>query len=204
MKLISPYRNIKQHTCIALEPHQLNSDIINNLKSNVKDKIENKCNKNGFIIEVYRIMEYSDGIMHPENLNGAPIYNITYQCKMCCPVENTIIIGFIKVINQELVFAENGPIIIFIPKGNIDSNEWDIPDQYMHKKTHKRLMNGNYVKIEIVDKRINENDTQIKTIGRLIDFATEQEVETYYGLKVLSEKTQEPESTSENKSNFII
>jgi DNA-directed RNA polymerase subunit E'/Rpb7 len=138
LKIVSPYRNIKQYTRISIEPFNMNSDIKNNMKIILKKKIEKKCNKNGFVDEVYRILEYSDGIMPPENLNGSVIYNITYHCKICIPVENTIIIGQIRVINQELIIAANGPIMFFIPKENIDTNNWDIPEGYLNKLNKKR------------------------------------------------------------------
>jgi DNA-directed RNA polymerase subunit E'/Rpb7 len=195
MKLTSPYRNIKQHTRISIEPYQLNSDIKNNMKIVLKKKVEKKCNKAGFVDEVYRIIEYSDGIMPLENLNGNIIYNITYHCKICIPIENTIIIGNIRVINQELVIAINGPIMIFIPKENIDTNIWDISEGYLNKLSKNKLLAGDYVKIQIIDKRINQNDSQIKTIGKLLDYATPEEVNTYFGSKIITETTTE--------SNFI-
>lgn len=221
MKLVSPYRNIKQYTRISVEPYHMNSDIKNNMKIILKKKVEKKCNKNGFIDEVYKIIEYSDGIMPVENLNGAAIYNITYHCKLCFPVENTIIISQVRVINQELVVSVNGPIMIFIPKENIDTSVWDIPDEYMNKLKKKKLVSGDYVKIQVLDKRINQYDTQIKTIGKLLDFATPEEVEKYFGSKIVSEKTvddikitntnDESEqiesvntSNQETESNFII
>lgn len=188
MKLVSPYRNIKQYTRISIEPYHMNSDIKNNMKIILKKKVEKKCNKNGFVDEVYRILEYSDGIMPPENLNGGAIYNITYHCKLCIPVENTILIGQVRVINQELVVATNGPIMFFIPKENVDNNIWDIPDGYLNKTSKKKLTTGSYVKIQVVDKRINQNDSQIKSIGKLLDFATLEEVEKYFGSKVVNER----------------
>ena len=186
MKLVSPYRNIKQYTRISIEPYHMNSDIKNNMKIILKKKVEKKCNKNGFVDEVYRILEYSDGIMPPENLNGSAIYNITYHCKLCIPVENTIIIGQVRVINQELVVSINGPIMFFIPKENVDTNVWDIPDGYMNKLKKIKLTSGDYIKIQIVDKRINQNDSQIKAIGKLLDFATSEEVDKYFGSKIVS------------------
>lgn len=188
MKLVSPYRNIKQYTRISIEPYHMNSDIKNNMKIILKKKVEKKCNKNGFVNEVYRILEYSDGIMPPENLNGSAIYNITYHCKLCIPVENTIIIGQVRVINQELVVAINGPIMFFIPKENVDTNVWDIPDGYMNKLKKRKLTSGDYIKIQIVDKRINQNDSQIKAIGKLLDFATSEEVDKYFGSNIVSER----------------
>ena len=217
MKLVSPYRNIKQYTRISIEPYQMNSDIKNNMKNVLKKKIEKKCNKNGFIDEVYRILEYSDGFLPTENLNGAAIYNITYHCKICIPVENTVIIGLVRVINQELVVAINGPILIFIPKENVDNNTWDIPDGYLNKNNKKKLVSGDYVKIQIVDKRVNQNDSQIKAIGKLIDFASNDEVEKYFGSKIVSEKQLTSDDTiidkqpidnidvnNNDESNFII
>ena len=212
LKLVSPYRNIKQYTRISIEPFNMNSDIKNNMKIILKKKIEKKCNKNGFVDEVYRILEYSDGIMPPENLNGSVIYNVTYHCKICIPVENTVIIGQIRVINQELIIAANGPIMFFIPKENIDTNNWDIPDGYLNKLNKKKLQRDDYVKIQIIDKRINQNDSQIKSIGKLIDFATSEEVEKYFGSKIVSEKNtedvkmnqQESTNTDETETNYII
>lgn len=211
-KLVSPYRNIKQYTRISIEPFNMNSDIKNNMKIVLKKKIEKKCNKNGFVDEVYRILEYSDGIMPPENLNGSVIYNVTYHCKICIPVENTIIIGQIRVINQELIIATNGPIMFFIPKENIDTNNWDIPEGYLNKLNKKKLQRDDFVKIQIMDKRINQNDSQIKSIGKLIDFASLEDVEKYFGSKIVSEKTtedvkinqQDSINTDEIETNYII
>jgi DNA-directed RNA polymerase subunit E'/Rpb7 len=211
-KIVSPYRNIKQYTRISIEPFNMNSDIKNNMKIILKKKIEKKCNKNGFVDEVYRILEYSDGMMPPENLNGSVIYNVTYHCKICIPVENTIIIGQIRIINQELIIAANGPIMFFIPKENIDTNNWDIPDGYLNKLNKKKLQRDDFVKIQIMDKRINQNDTQIKSIGKLIDFASSEDVEKYFGSKIVSEKNvedvkvnqQEASNTNEVETNYII
>lgn len=205
MTIIVPYRNIKQYTRIAIEPYHMNSDIRNNMKNILKKKIEKKCNKNGFVDEVYRILEYSDGMMPVEHLNGAAIYNISYHCKLCIPIENTIIIGQVRVINQELVVSINGPIMIFIPKEHVDTNIWDIPDGYMNKLKLIKLTTGDYIKIQIVDKRINQNDTQIKAIGKLLDFASLDEVDKYFGSKIISEKNVDDIQNilSNNESNQI-
>ena len=207
MNLVSPYRNIKQYTRISIEPYHMNSDIILNLKLILKKKKEKKCNKNGFIDEVYKILEYSDGMMPPENLNGCVIYNITYHCKICIPVENTLIIGQIKVINQELIIATNGPIMIFIPKENVDTNYWEIIDGYKNKINNNKLIIDNYVKIQITDKRINQNDNQIKSIGKLNDFATDEETNKFFGSKInklIESETDSVINGSDTESNYII
>jgi tRNA(Ile)-lysidine synthase TilS/MesJ len=72
--IVNPYKKIIQYTRISLEAYHLNSDIRNNMKLVLKKKVEKKCNKNGYIDEVYRITEYSDGILFAENLNGNVIW----------------------------------------------------------------------------------------------------------------------------------
>jgi len=205
-KIVSPYRNIKQYTRISIEPYHMNSDIRNNMKIVLKNKVEKKCNKFGFVDEVYRIIEYSDGIMPPENLSGSAIYNITYHCKICVPVENTIILGEVKVINQEVVVALNGPIMFFLPKEHVDATTWEIPEGYMNKNSNTKLMVGDYIKIQVLNKRINMNDPSIKAIGKLLDRATEDEVEKYFGSKIVSKtvENESSENTEVKESNFII
>lgn len=192
MNIISPYKNVEQYTRVVIEPHQMNSDIRTHLKFNLKKKIEKKCNKNGFVEEVYRVTKDSDGIMIPENLSGNAIYDISYHCKLCIPIEDSIIIGQVKVINQELVVAINGPIMIFIPKDNIDTAYWNPVDNFSHmEKKNIKLEIGNYVCVKILNKRINKGDTQIKTIGRLLNLATELEVDKFFGNKIIDENNEE-------------
>lgn len=203
-KIVSPFKNIKQHTRISLEPYHMNSDIRNNMKMVLKKKVEKKCNKNGFIDEVYKILEFSDGILIPENLNGAAIYNIAYHCRICQPIENTVVIAYIKLISTDLIIATNGPLFIFITKHNIDNNVWDIPDGFLNKKSNKKLQVGNYIKVQITNKRINQGDSQIKIIGKLLDFATDEEVEKFYGSKVVKTENVDTVNTETDESNFII
>jgi DNA-directed RNA polymerase subunit E'/Rpb7 len=202
MKLTSPYRNIKQNTNISLEPYYMNSDIRNNMKIILKKKVEKKCNENGYIDEVYRIMKYEDGNLVSENLSGNVIFNIHYHCKICIPIENTIIIGQVKVINQEVIVCINGPIMIFITKDNIDTNIWEISDGYLHKPRKEKLMVGQYIKIHILNKNINHGDVQIKAIGIMMDYATTDELTKYYGNII--EESPLNENVDETENSFII
>jgi DNA-directed RNA polymerase subunit E'/Rpb7 len=178
------------------------------MKLVLKKKVEKKCNKNGFIDEVFKILEFSDGIMIAENLDGSAIYNISYHCRICIPIENTIIIGTVKMVNPDLIVVINGPMLIFIPKNNVDTNIWDIPENYNHKKSNIKLVIGNFVKIQITDKRINQGDSQIKIMGNLQDFATNEEVEKYYGSKIIKTEIQEENieqtDNNNNETNFIF
>jgi DNA-directed RNA polymerase subunit E'/Rpb7 len=203
MKPISPYKNIAQYTRIMLEPYQINSDISNQLKINLKKKVEKKCNKNGFVDEVYKILYYGDGVMHPENLSGNVLYNIKYHCRLCLPIENSIIIGQVKVINIELVVVINGPILTFIPRDNIDPKYWDVSNNFKNKKKENTKLNiGDYVLVQIINKRINSGDNQIKTMGKLLDFATDEQIKEYF--ETSKEEITSVDTNEEDQSNFII
>jgi len=179
--IVSPYRNIQQYTRIQILPHMMNSDIINNMDIVLQKKVEGKCNKYGFVDKVQGIEEYEETIMEPEKFNAAGNYNVTYHCRICIPVENTIIISIVKAINPELIIASNGPMIIFIPKTNIDSNIWDISNEFTNKEKNVILKPNDYIKILIEKTKINQNDIQIKCIGRMLDLASETEISNYYG-----------------------
>lgn len=198
--IISPYKNLVQYTKIQLQPYQLNSDIENNMELVLQQKVEKKCNKYGFVDKIYRISEYNEGYMRRENLSGVVNYDVTYDCRICLPIENTILIAKIAAINQELVMLTNGPIVIFVPKVNIDTNIWNISSIFTRKKDNKELEKNNLIKISILKVKVNQNDTQIKCIGKLMDFASEDEIEKYYGVVIDKNENNE----SDNEDNFII
>lgn len=190
--IVSPYKNIIQYTKVQLRPHMMNSDIKSNMKLVLRKKVEKICNKQGFVDEVFKIESYIEEDIAPENLSGSVNYNIAYHCRICVPIENTIIVAQVKALNQELVLASNGPIMVFITKDNIDNKVWDVADNFLHLKTKSNLKDNNYIKVEIVNKRINQGDFQIKAIAKLIDFATDKEVKEFFN------------SNDTDDENFIV
>jgi DNA-directed RNA polymerase subunit E'/Rpb7 len=203
---ISPYKNVEQYTKVLLEPYQMNSDISIHLKANLKKKVEKKCNKIGFVDEVHRILSYGDGIMKPENLSGNVLYDIKYHCRLCLPIKNSIIISQVKVINPDLVITINGPIFNFIPRDHIDTTIWDVLANFKHKNIkNTNLKLKDYVLVQILNTRINSGDTQIKTICKLLDFASENDIKEYFVSNKLEEVNDiNTDETEQNESNFII
>lgn len=206
MSPINPYKNVEQYTKVLLEPHQMNSDISIHLKANLRKKVEKKCNKNGFVDEVYKILSYGDGIMKPENFSGSVLYDIKYHCRLCLPIENSIIISQVKVINPDLVITVNGPILNFIPRDHIDTTIWDVLENFKHKnKKTENLKVKDYVLVQIMNKRINSGDMQIKTICKLLDFATEEHIKEYFKSNKLDDVIDINTNENENdESNYII
>lgn len=171
-----------QYTRIKLDPHYFNSDLESNLLHILRQKESKKCNKNGFIDEIYQIESHKGGYISPENLSGSAMFDIKYNCRICYPTIRSTIIVQVKTINQELVVGTNGPIFIFIPKEEIDSTFWDFSENFNNKKTGKKLTENDFVKVEILDRRINQGGFVINTIGKLLDHASSSEINKYYGV----------------------
>lgn len=182
MSLISPYQDTHQYTRIKLEPHYFNSDLESNLLHILRQKESKKCNKNGFIDEIYNIESFKGGYISSENLSGSAMFDIKYSCRICYPIVRSTIIIQIKTINQELIVGTNGPIFIFIPKEEIDNTFWDFSESFSNKKTGKVLKENDFVKVEILDRRINYGGFVINTIGKLLDHASSGEVSKFFGV----------------------
>lgn len=183
MSLTNVYKDTYEYTRIQLEPRFLNSDIENNKLNILIKKVEGKCNKNGYIDKVYMIEESKDGMLYPENLSGAPIFDIKYKCRIYCPIEKTTIIGQVLEISDQIIICRNGPINIFITPNKLNTSVWKIGKGFEHKKKGRKLKKQDYVKIYLIDKVVYENNTQIQSLGEIIDFAEEKEVEEFFVMK---------------------
>lgn len=192
-----PFYDIEQEDKVLLKPEQMNSDILLNLKINLREKVEKKCNINGYVDQIYKILKYGDGLMTAENLSGSAIYPVRYHCRIYVPLENSKIIGEVTVINPELIVAINGPIRFFIMREKVNTNNFDINNGFRLKnaKGDKKTLNLNdKVIINVEDKRINYGDKTIKCMGYMEDIATESQIKKYY----LSE------SDDNTPNNYII
>ena len=207
-KLTSPYVDTEQFAKISLQPYQMTNDININLKINLKKKVEKKCNQNGYISKIYKIVEKSHGIIDAENFNASATFEIKYSCKLCLPIENTIIIGKIRTINRVLMVIENGPILSIVLSNNINYDNFKLNNQnnLENKKSKNELKVGDFVKIKILSKTFNYNDNQIKTMAFLDDIASTEEVNKYYSTIiqdneiVLSEKNDDLDGTESDDS----
>ena len=181
-KLVSPYIDTEQYTKISLHPYQMTNDININLKINLKKKVEKRCNQNGYVSKIYKILEHSHGLIDAENFSASANFEIKYSCKLCLPVENTIIIGKIRTINRVLMVIENGPILSIILSNNINYDNFKLNNQnnLVNIKTKNEINVGDFIKVKILSKTFNFNDNQIKTMGYLEDIANEDEIKQYF------------------------
>ena len=77
-ELTIPYYDTELYSKVLIEPLQLNNNLYVELKNNLKFKVENKCNKYGFITKIYKILDFSDGRIITESFNASIVFNINY------------------------------------------------------------------------------------------------------------------------------
>ena len=135
-------------------------------------------------MEVYKILEYKDGIIEAENLSGSATFDVTFSCRLCRPLRKTQIICKVNRVNKVLITVENGPILIIITNDRINSQVFfaDNNNVMRYKKdgTSHILKPNEFVKVTILSTAFNHKDDIIKAIGFLENIATEDEINQYY------------------------
>ena len=184
--VIYPCKDDIIYTRIMLQPQQMNNDLYLNLKKNLIEKVESRCSKDGYIVRVYKILEYKDGIIEAENFTGSAVYNIKYLAKICVVIREMIIVA--KVVSYvpetNFIVTEFGPIIKIISSKNYrDLNQlnFTILDNrsISHNKSEQTIKNDIYVKIQIKSVKFNQNDKNIKCMGYIYDIANADEIAKY-------------------------
>ena len=175
---------------VKIKPNQLTKKYKENILKLIKSKLENKCSKHGFIkknsIEIEKI---STGRIEPQTFTGYTIFDVKFHALICNPSIGSIITGKVKRRNKFgiLVIIEdenkNEIIEVIIPKNtigtsdniNIDFNKINIEDN---------------IKLEILGKKFEINDTKISAIGKIIThnqddkISIDKDIESFGGSQI--------------------
>jgi DNA-directed RNA polymerase subunit E'/Rpb7 len=202
-ELSTPYTDTELYSRILLRPQQINNDIYINLKNNLKKKVEKKCNKYGFITKVYKIVDYSDGEIIPENFDSSHVFNIKFSCRLCIPVINTKIICKIDLLNKALIKASNGPIVCIIGNNYIngDSFTTDNKGDIVVSQTNKILQINDHILITIRGTNFFPGDERIVILGTLEDIVSDKQVKEYYNENMDVEQIIDDTSENEKFNN---
>lgn len=181
---IYPCKDQILHDRVELKPYQMNNNLTINLKYNLVKKVENKCNEFGFVVKVYKLLNYSSGIIDQENFTGSAVYDVEYLAKLCVIVPNiTIVTNIVKQISNsmQVKFGNIVNIIVQINKENVDTNIFDIGNNYVltHKITDQQIKIGDNVKIKIKAIKFLKNDITILAMGQLVDIATSNDIKQF-------------------------
>jgi DNA-directed RNA polymerase subunit E'/Rpb7 len=165
----------------------MDNKIYINLKKNLERKVVQKCFRDyGYIMQIYEILEYKDGIIEAENFMSSALFDVSFSCRLCRPLKNKEIICQIDRVNRVIVTATNGPILTIITNDRINDDIFFTDNnnnlRYKDKETDtsKILKEKEFVKVIIKSIVFNNGDDRIKAIGFLNGMATEKDVQEYY------------------------
>lgn len=188
-ELVNPFVIKKLSTRVELYPHQMDSELYLNLKNNLKNSLEGKCNKYGFVQKIIRIEDYTDNIINPENFSANAVYNIHYIANICIPIVKTVIVTCVDDFNKRLLLGKNGPINAIIKISDMNPNIFTIrPDGTIWIESQgKALQRGDYIKVLIDGKKFSQGDDKIGILGKVLDVAVEEEIEEFYTSSIREE-----------------
>jgi DNA-directed RNA polymerase subunit E'/Rpb7 len=186
------YIDTKLSSRIVLHPSQMNNDIYTNIKEELVNKVEGQCVKEGYVVTVYKIDEYTNGVISSNNFRGSAIFNVNYSCRLCKPLVDSTIIGKVEKINHHFIKVVNGPLIILVTMNRLNNDKFflDQKDSVRYKENDKNLTlkENDFVKVLIQTIRFNDKDIKIKSIGLLKDIATVKEKDIFYSEQFTSKK----------------
>ncbi|AXN90930.1 putative DNA-directed RNA polymerase II subunit Rpb7 [Namao virus] len=207
---VKPCKNISLYETVILEPHHLNNYLYDNLKRELRHKIESKCISEGYVAKIYNIEKYSDGFINPENFTGSVLYNVKYTALIYNIKKKFVIVGkMAKIRVNNILSAVCGPINLYVTinVNHINNNIFVLKDdnKVYVKKTDEVVNPGQYFKFSIINYVYQSDSRDIKAICCLEDVATQHDVDLYFIKEIeLSDDEKKGDSNKFNSSEIFF
>ena len=180
--IFNPYINTTLVCPVMLYPNQLDNKKYLHLKTNLSNKLVGKCYKSyGFISDIYKIEETSDGIIEAEDPTCSSKYIVKFSCKLCYPIKDREIIFKIDRMNKALIGGINGPLRAIITPDKINKEKF-YPDNNRNiriKGNTNIVLPDMFIKVRVMSSSFSDADTNILVIGFLVDIANPEEIEMF-------------------------
>ena len=172
---------------ISLTPNDFSKQIpsINELiLLKLKDKLENKCSKHGFVInDSLKILSRSTGRSPNGRFTGDYLFNVQAQGTVINPPEGIVIEGEVTRKNKMGIYLNyKDAIRIIIPRDlHIGNEEFD------------NVMIGDVIRVQIKKSRFQINDESILSVGIFVNNT---------GKKVLIDETKDADAETNIKQDI--
>jgi len=182
----TPYFNTYLSSNISLHSSQMKNGASKFLKENLIKRMQGKCYKKfGHITKIYNIVDKKRGIIIPEDSTSSALYEVKFGCKLCKPIDGTIIICEIIKMMKSIILLKNGPIdiVIFEGKGHINETNFVYDDKrntYLAKINQDKgipVKIGTYVQVKVISTQIEDRSSKLIVIGTLERLATQDEID---------------------------
>lgn len=143
-----------------LEPKNIVNDINSSLLEKIKEKLEGKCCKLGYVQRgSVKILERSIGRVDSSHFSGNIIFDLKIETKICNPTEGDII-SDCKVIgkNKMGIMCEKDSLLICLSK----LHHQHILEEY------GAIDKGHIINVEVICSRFELYDTEINVIAKLV------------------------------------
>ena len=210
----SPYFVTTLNAEVRITPNMLNNNIIDEIRQSLEYNYLNKCYKNyGYIEKIYYVDEKNikNASLRADDLSGSAIINVNFNCRLCNPIENTIIIAKITGINNVIMKGQNNCIKIIISCNDINKTNIQLRNNMYYSKnkngelTDRTVVCGSYVNVRVVGKKIKNKSGNIFVLGFLESLVDDDKV--IEELKKTYEKEENvdaEELISSKKKNKVI
>lgn len=154
--------SIKGNTSVRLEPKDLNSKMDDTILRRLKNEMEGKCIKEGFVREKsIKILKRSFGTAQTSAFNGCMLVNVEYSMDICNPLQGVQMEVQAMNINKMGVLAgipyeQSSPLNVMLAKQHhIDNEEFEA------------VKLDDIFKVRVIGSRFEYGDTQISIIAVL-------------------------------------
>ena len=137
----------------------LGSNIRENIEQMLREKMEGKCEKEGYIKQdSIRILSYSSGVVRDKFVQ----FEVSFECLICRPVEGQRIKCKVINVTKAGIRAEHtddpSPIVVFLAR-----------DHQYKNKYFSQVKEEDVITIRIIGIRFELNDTYISCIGEVMN-----------------------------------
>ena len=144
---------------VAVKPSEMNRDIDTTLKNHIKDMVEGKCIKEGYVKPgSVKLIKKSPGVAMQDQFNGNILYNVEYTCDICDPKEGQEFECQVTNINKMGILASGGDgalNVLLARAHHIDNEEFTEINEY------------DRINVSVIGIRKEYGDNQISVIAKL-------------------------------------
>lgn len=142
---------------VSLNPRYLDENFPVFIEKIVKNNIEGKCIKEGYVVPgSVIILKRSMGNLNNNQFNGNISFDLIIGAKICNIPVNSVIKAKVKKINKLGILAELLPLMIIVPR-----------EIHLSKEPFKDIKPGNEVELLVIGKTFDLNSKYISVYAKL-------------------------------------
>lgn len=159
---------VEKKETLDLHPRFFGQHMRRIVETQLRDKVEGTCDrKYGFIIAVTKVDDLPQGLIRSDG-SGYATFNVGYQCIVFRPFVGEVIDCVVKTVSKMGVFAEAGPVTIFISSHLLPDDfkfEVSYGQSFVSDDGRQKIQESSDLRIRIMGVRIDAN--QINCVGTM-------------------------------------